>query len=95
MFERKFIGICGSLRKNSKNMGMLRCAAENMPKGTALEIADITAIPLYREDMGTPESVKELARQVREVTAERIFDAMKTVTLDTVYFLKGKEAEEA
>ncbi|MBR2329356.1 MAG: NAD(P)H-dependent oxidoreductase [Clostridia bacterium] len=66
MFERKFIGICGSLRKNSKNMGMLRCAAENMPKGTALEIADITAIPLYREDMGTPESVKELARQVRE-----------------------------
>ena len=29
-----------------------------------------------------------------QVTAERIFDAMKTVTLDTVYFLKGKEAAE-
>ena len=33
-----------------------------------------------------------LAEQVRHVTAERIFDAMQTVSLDTVYFLKGKEA---
>ena len=44
---------------------------------------------------GQEETPEILARQVREVTAERIFDAMKTVTLDTVYFLKGKEAEEA
>ena len=35
-----------------------------------------------------------LAEQVRQVTAERIFDAMQTVSLDTVYFLKGKEAAE-
>ena len=44
---------------------------------------------------GQEETPEILARQVREVTAERIFDAMKTVTLDTVYFLKGKEAEKA
>ena len=42
---------------------------------------------------GQEETPEILARQVREVTPERIFDAMKTVTLDTVYFLKGKEAE--
>ena len=36
----------------------------------------------------TPEG---LARQIREVTPDRIFDAMRTVKLDTVYFLKGRE----
>ena len=50
MFEKKFVAICGSLRKNSRNMGMLRCAAEGMPEGTALEILNIEDIPLFRED---------------------------------------------
>jgi len=40
---------------------------------------------------GTPE---ELAQQVREMAEDRIFNAMKTVKLDTVYFLRGKEAAE-
>ena len=39
----------------------------------------------------TPE---ELAEEVRRTTPERIFSAMETVRLDTVYFLKGKEAAE-
>lgn len=65
MFEKKFIGICGSLRTHSRNMGMLKAAAEVMPKGTVLEIADIQNIPLYREDIATPASVKQLAEQVR------------------------------
>ena len=43
---------------------------------------------------GQSETPEELAEQVRQVTAQRIFDAMSTVTLDTVYFLKGKEAAE-
>ena len=66
MFKKRFIGICGSLRKNSRNMGLLRAAAEAMPQGSSLEIADITNIPFYREDMPKPESVEHLARQVRE-----------------------------
>jgi len=40
---------------------------------------------------GQTETPEELARQVREVTPDRIFQAMETVRLDTVYFLKGKE----
>lgn len=66
MFEKRYVGICGSLRKNSRNMGMLRCALEVMPKGTALELLDITELPLYREDMPKPDSVKHLAEKVRE-----------------------------
>jgi len=42
---------------------------------------------------GHSESPEELAEQVREVTPERIFRAMESVELDTVYFLRGKEAE--
>lgn len=42
---------------------------------------------------GRDESPEELAEQVRAVTPERIFRAMSTVRLDTVYFLQGKEAE--
>jgi len=41
------------------------------------------------------ETPEELADRVRNVTPERIFTAMKTVSLDTVYFLRGKEGEDA
>ena len=43
---------------------------------------------------GLHETPEELAGQVRELTAERIVRAMETVKLDTVYFLRGKEAAE-
>jgi len=42
---------------------------------------------------GRDETPEELAEQVRQVTPERVFEAMRTVKLDTVYFLQGKEAE--
>lgn len=42
---------------------------------------------------GRNETPEELAAQVREVTPDRIREAMGTVKLDTVYFLQGKEAE--
>ena len=43
---------------------------------------------------GQTESPEDLAAQLRDVTDERVFRAMETVGLDTVYFLKGKEAVE-
>ena len=43
---------------------------------------------------GREETPEELAREVQTVTPQRIFDAMETVKLDTVYFLKGKEEAE-
>ena len=42
MSEKRFLGICGSLRASSRNMGLLRCAAQVMPEGATLEIADIS-----------------------------------------------------
>ena len=43
---------------------------------------------------GQTESPEDLAAQLQDVTDERVFRAMETVGLDTVYFLKGKEAAE-
>ena len=40
---------------------------------------------------GHEETPEDLAREVRETSAERIFRAMESVKLDTVYFLTGKE----
>ena len=41
--------------------------------------------------LGLNETPEELAEQVRNVTPERIVEAMRTVQLDTIYFLRGKE----
>ena len=49
---------------------------------------------LYASDPVEEKLAELLAEQVRHVTAERIFDAMQTASLDTVYFLKGKETAE-
>ncbi len=43
---------------------------------------------------GQEETPEALAEEVQNVTAQRIFRAMQTVSLDTVYFLRGKEAAE-
>ena len=43
---------------------------------------------------GQNDSLEDLARQVRETPLERIQEAMGSVALDTVYFLRGKEDAE-
>ncbi len=43
---------------------------------------------------GREETPEDLAAQVRNVSLDRILRAMKTVQLDTVYFLQGKEAAQ-
>ena len=43
---------------------------------------------------GQNDSLEDLARQVRETPMERIQEAMGSVALDTVYFLRGKEDAE-
>ncbi|MDE5878523.1 MAG: NAD(P)H-dependent oxidoreductase, partial [Desulfovibrio sp.] len=60
MDELVFLGICGSLRRASRNMGLLRKAQELMPAGSRLEIADIADIPFYNEDIAKPDSVRRL-----------------------------------
>lgn len=61
--EVKLLGICGSLRKASRNMGLLRCAQKQMGEGACLEIADLSQLPFYCEDAEKPEAVKRLIEQ--------------------------------
>ena len=68
----KVLGICGSLRKASFNAMALRAAQKLAPQGMTIEIADISAIPLYNDDVraaGEPASVAALKAQVRAADA--------------------------
>jgi chromate reductase, NAD(P)H dehydrogenase (quinone) len=67
MADLRFLGISGSLRKGSYNTAALRIATGLMPAGATLEIFDISAIPLYNEDVkaqGFPEPVQRLRQAI-------------------------------
>ncbi len=66
----KVVAICGSLRKQSTNMGLLRYAKENAPEGVIIEIADISSVPFYNADISEkPASVKTLIDQIKQADA--------------------------
>src|ERR1051326_1102594 len=68
----KVLGICGSLRKGSFNMAALRTAIELKPAGMSVEVADISQIPLYNEDVraqGFPPPVQKLREQIAAADA--------------------------
>lgn len=58
MNKTTFLGICGSLRTNSRNMGLLRCAQQVMPNNACLEIVDISSFPFYSEELKKPECIE-------------------------------------
>ena len=55
-----FLGISGSLRKNSRNTGLLRACTQNLPNGVTMEIADLSAVPFYNEDITERPAVVEI-----------------------------------
>lgn len=68
----RILGLTGSLRHGSFNTGLLRAARELAPAGTEVEIADISRIPLYNDDLnhdGGPDPVRELKEQARAADA--------------------------
>ena len=67
-----FLGISGSLRKQSYNTAALRACASLLPDGVTLELADISAIPLYNEEIreqGLPAAVLKLREQIAAADA--------------------------
>lgn len=59
------LAICGSLRKKSCNMGLLRYAQANAPEGSKITIADLSAIPFYNADIAEkPAAVTALLQQI-------------------------------
>jgi chromate reductase len=86
MSDIKVLGICGSLRKGSFNRMALRVAQELAPTGMTVEVADISAFPLYNEDVrqqGFPPAVQTLRDQI--VAA----DALLFVTAEYNYSISG------
>src|SRR5437763_16748634 len=68
----KVLGICGSLRKSSFNMAALGTAIELKPAGMSVEVAEISTIPLYNEDVraqGFPPPVQKLRDQIAAADA--------------------------
>src|SRR5258706_1053110 len=68
----KILAICGSLRKGSYNMAALRTAIAQKPPNMTVDVADISQIPLYNEDVrqqGFPPSVETLRRQIAAADA--------------------------
>ncbi len=66
------LGISGSLRAASFNTGLLRTTQELAPEGMTVDIADISAIPLYNEEIyqaGFPAAVEALRQQVAAADA--------------------------
>lgn len=66
------LGISGSLRQASVNMGLLRAAARRLPPGARLTLRDLGDIPLYDGDVearGVPASVVALKAAIREADA--------------------------
>jgi len=68
----KVLGISGSLRKGSYNSMALRAAQKLAPEGVSVEIADISRIPMYNDDVraaGEPAEVAALKAQIRAADA--------------------------
>lgn len=69
MSTLKVLAICGSLRDESKNMGMLRYAQAHAPAGMQITIADLREVPFFvRNELKSP-AVETLLRQIGEAEA--------------------------
>jgi chromate reductase, NAD(P)H dehydrogenase (quinone) len=68
----RILGICGSLRKQSYNMALLRAASELAPPGMDVVIYPLDDLPLYNGDndpkdqTGAPPAVRAFREAVRE-----------------------------
>ena len=72
MTEFRILAISGSLRKGSFNTAALRAAQEVAPPGVVIEIADISDMPMYNDDIrekAYPEPVQRLRKKIAEADA--------------------------
>ena len=80
------LGISGSLRRNSYNSAALRAAMDLLPDAVTMEAYDLSAIPLYNEDVreqGLPEPVREFREKIAAA------DAVLIVTPEYNYSIPG------
>lgn len=65
----RIIGIAGSLRRQSYNLGLLRAAQAAAPAGSTIEIVAIDAIPLYHGDVEEAEGLPAAVVALKEAIA--------------------------
>lgn len=65
----RLVGIGGSLRRHSYNLGLLRAAAEVLPEGATMAVHSIRGIPLYDADAEAAEGVPESVQALKEALA--------------------------
>jgi chromate reductase len=68
----RLVGICGSLRKESYNLKLLKVFGELLPPEASFEIAFLHDIPLFSEDqeaIAIPSSVHKLADKINVADA--------------------------
>ncbi len=66
----KLLGIAGSLRQASTNRGLLRAAQTSLSLDALLEIADLTDIPFYNQDISVkPAAVDRVLAQIGKADA--------------------------
>lgn len=65
------LGIAGSIRRASWNVGLLRAAAQILPEGMTLEVFDLGRLPFYNQDLELtpPEPVVEFKNRLRTADA--------------------------
>lgn len=70
MKTMKVLGICGSLRRQSTNIGLLKYARENAPQGIEVKLADLTEVPFFNSDLtDVPSSVQSLLDDIEQADA--------------------------
>lgn len=67
----KILGVCGSLRKQSFNLGALKAAQALVPADTTLDIYDIAGLPLFNQDeeQNPPPKVTDFKAKIRAADA--------------------------
>jgi chromate reductase len=66
------VAFAGSLRRASWNRGLLRAAQQLAPSDVAIQVFDISEIPLYSEDVrqqGFPPAVQDFRERIRRADA--------------------------
>ena len=82
----RVLGMSGSLRTGSLNTALLRTAQEMAPDGVTIEIADLSDVPLYNEDVrqqGLPDAVVRLREGIAGA------DALLIATPEYNYSIPG------
>ena len=80
------LGLSGSLRRHSLNTALLRAAAELTPDGVRIDSADLSAIPLFNDDLRLEGYPPQVATLLASIAAA---DAVLVATPEYNYSVPG------